>query len=1147
MNGIKYRIPSLLVALLLIITSLNPLIDNVFAESGSTNDPDLPHIPGNEVQDDNNDKNGTKVKIKDIIKDKIINLLHNTWSYNANFTEVQVNVTGDRVQLLIIHPDAGNVTLDMNFTYGKGKTFIKTKDKEKISYKTSDLNLTFAANISALKEIIVVEKEKEKLFPLNWTVNITSELGLNISRNDRTIQVNGVDVFWIQEFTAVNNTNGTVVLNETYTDGNSSFNISLDLGQVVDKDDYPLTIDPTVTIDVTDAYDLSTRNIAVNSSGIIYTGYYDGNRVEYQTSSDGGLNWGSATTVHTASGIKQVVMCIDSNDNLHFMWKTSAEYAYHKCYWVGNSTWSTAFYVRNEPGNWDNLVPDSLGNVYAFYGTLTGLEWRKWDGDSWSAEGTIRADQGAPDEQHPEAAISSNGTIHIVWQGTDSGSPGIYYSRSTDGSTFSTPIQVDGDLGGAWQPSIAVDSNDDLHVNYQGKNATHSQTQIIYLKYDASGSSWSSEEYLTDASTVQHRYPTIAVDGYDTIYSIWSNTVGNDQIDLRYSGDGGTTWSGVETLIDRTYASRHPNTLHYAYPADVGNVPKEGFMFSYNEDVLGTDDYTIYYSANWSLTQGIYITNENPSDLSSTFPQPWCHADVNRTGGGEFNVTFWENSTGSWINRQENNSVTNGTFWWQYTQASSTGTRYYWKVRGENGSDNLSSTFTFFTFYDNVNVTGEPITGCDLLTYSGGSIIDNYDLINDSANYTVLFEPYRESSGWISDGGGSITKVDDTWYIVHRLRTGDTDRGHYLLLNSSTDLVTWPSVWNVSYDDVAPANPTSLERATLRYYNGSYYLYFCMDLGDGDWETMYIKADTAADLEYSVKNSNNWTVILTGGKDPEVVNHNGTYYIIVSDGMWKADNPEFSSKTFIIDFSQLYIDTYGDEVGVPGCSTGTIMFDNVSKYFIYWRYAKDDLDPDTTVNDILWYYAISGDMENWEAVDRHVKIKNYTGLPGSGTLRYQSYFVTENETVCLMEWEAGLTDRSTVLWVYPTANDPPEFSSENPTNETIGIGLQSWCSIQVNDTENDTMTINFYENSTGSWVYRQTNNSVVEAPDWSNNGTFWWQFTQASVQSTQYWWNVTADDGTTNVSVTYTFTTNTASTQSDPDPVNESIGLSLQP
>jgi len=236
---------------------------------------------------------------------------------------------------------------------------------------------------------------------------------------------------------------------------------------------------------------------------------------------------------------------------------------------------------------------------------------------------------------------------------------------------------------------------------------------------------------------------------------------------------------------------------------------------------------------------------------------------------------------------EETQITTNTAF--QYNPAIY-GDRVVWQDgRNGNGDINIYDLSTGTEIINQVpDVEPYDLSECGLLRYVDGSIVDTYDLINDSANYTVLFTPYMESSGWLSNGAGSITKVNDTWYIVHRLRTGDTDRGHYLLLNSSTDLTTWPSVWNVSTDDVAPANPASFERVALKYYNDSYYLYFCVDTGGGSWQTLYIKCDTAAGLEFGVKNSNNWTLIVSGGKDPEVLHHKGTYYCIVSDGMYKA-------------------------------------------------------------------------------------------------------------------------------------------------------------------------------------------------------------------------------------------------------------------
>jgi hypothetical protein len=62
------------------------------------------------------------------------------------------------------------------------------------------------------------------------------------------------------------------------------------------------------------------------------------------------------------------------------------------------------------------------------------------------------------------------------------------------------------------------------------------------------------------------------------------------------------------------------------------------------------------------------------------------------------------------------------------------------------------------------------------------------------------------------------------------------------------------------------------------------------------------------------------------------------------------------------------------------------------------------------------------------------------------------------------------------------------------------------------------MTINFYENSTGLWILRQTNSSCV-------NGTYRWIFSQASSASTKYYWKVYANDGLHNVSQWYCFTT----------------------
>lgn len=123
-------------------------------------------------------------------------------------------------------------------------------------------------------------------------------------------------------------------------------------------------------------------------------------------------------------------------------------------------------------------------------------------------------------------------------------------------------------------------------------------------------------------------------------------------------------------------------------------------------------------------------------------------------------------------------------------------------------------------------------------------------------------------------------------------------------------------------------------------------------------------------------------------------------------------------------------------------------------------------------------------------------------------------------------------------------NMPPTQSDEYPTNETSGISLQTWCNIKIIDDEGDFTNIKWYERTAGGgtvWTLRQTNSSVT-------NGTYWWQFIQATSYGTAYYWRVDLSNGSYNVSGIYHFTTITlhAPVQSSPSPTNGSINQAFQ-
>ena len=107
-------------------------------------------------------------------------------------------------------------------------------------------------------------------------------------------------------------------------------------------------------------------------------------------------------------------------------------------------------------------------------------------------------------------------------------------------------------------------------------------------------------------------------------------------------------------------------------------------------------------------------------------------------------------------------------------------------------------------------------------------------------------------------------------------------------------------------------------------------------------------------------------------------------------------------------------------------------------------------------------------------------------------------------------------------------NNAPTISCEYIVNNSVDAPVNVTLRVCVNDTEGDSLTVNWYENSTDSWVLQQTNNTVTanSTVTCQSSGFF-------NTISTQYWWNVTAFDGTTNVSSLFTFTTHSMTTSGD--------------
>ena len=133
--------------------------------------------------------------------------------------------------------------------------------------------------------------------------------------------------------------------------------------------------------------------------------------------------------------------------------------------------------------------------------------------------------------------------------------------------------------------------------------------------------------------------------------------------------------------------------------------------------------------------------------------------------------------------------------------------------------------------------------------------------------------------------------------------------------------------------------------------------------------------------------------------------------------------------------------------------------------------------------------------------------------------------VTDNcilRSVAYAAWPNPLTSESSQVdynyCIYGSYSRFPTQSSPSPTNSSTGVALTPKCAITVADIDADTMTVKFFENSTGSYLQRQTNSSCA-------NGTYRWTYAQATTYNTKYYWKVSVNDFYTNVTAWYKFTT----------------------
>ena len=339
--------------------------------------------------------------------------------------------------------------------------------------------------------------------------------------------------------------------------------------------------------------------IAADSNDHMHLVLYDdtsGNdEIYYKKSTDGGESWPGIKRLTRNSGSSEYpAIAVDTNNHIHVVWQddTHGNYeVYYKKSTNGGVTWTSKRLTWNsgdsyrpsiaiDTNNHIHLVlyDDTPGNYEIFYKKSTdgGTTWTKAKRLTWNSGSS----------EYPAIAVDTNNHIYVVWQDDTTGGHNTYYKKSTNGGVNWTGKRIT--WSGAIYPDIAIDSNDHIHVVYMTYPGIH------YKKSTNGGANWTGKRitWMTDGSYCSLFDPAIAVDSNNHLHVVFSiycgGTAGYRAIYYKKSTDGGTHW--LKSLLVAV-------TVEYSYEPDIA-IDSNGHIHVVWEDEVNETKYEIFYAKN---------------------------------------------------------------------------------------------------------------------------------------------------------------------------------------------------------------------------------------------------------------------------------------------------------------------------------------------------------------------------------------------------------------------------------------------------------------------------------------------------------------------------------------------------------------------
>jgi len=260
---------------------------------------------------------------------------------------------------------------------------------------------------------------------------------------------------------------------------------------------------------------------------------------------------------------------------------------------------------------------------------------------------------------HPDIAVDSAGTAHIVWQDAKDNHWGIYYVKSSDGNDWSTPKEIGNPPDDGQTPSITIEQNRIYVVWRQWESS--STENIYYRRSNDRGDTWGDIKKITNGSGVSCS-PKIIANG-ETLHLIWVNkSDGNPEIYYKKSVNGGDNWSEDKRI---TY------TVNNSYQPDM-DIDSSGNIHIVWQEWLddkgqNTDVYyakSIDEGEHWDITALTNVSgdSEGPCIIINSKDTLYAFWDDYRGGGASYAI-YYRKSNDHGDNWTSEMKLTNGTYW----------------------------------------------------------------------------------------------------------------------------------------------------------------------------------------------------------------------------------------------------------------------------------------------------------------------------------------------------------------------------------------------------------------------------------------------------------------------------------------------------